>query len=263
MLTSLLLLSLAQAPTQVKLAAPGLSCVGLEPGLCDVYVERFATVLGREKGLVVTTGSDIARVLGFERQKQLLGCADTASSCMGELAGALGVDALLGGSLAKTGGGYVATLRVVRASDGQVLATASERHPDAAALEAWLDSEAAVLGERLRAAFGITEAPSRGGSLVRWVPAMAGGAAAVAGAVCFGLGKADAAALSGGTVPLEAIDSTAQRGAMLQPLGVALLAAGAAGIAASVLWVALGGDAPPVALVPHATGVTLSFGGTF
>lgn len=61
--------------------------------------EVLATHL-REHGLKVMTGRDIGAVLGLERQKQLLGCMDDSTSCSAELAGALGVGALVVGTVA-------------------------------------------------------------------------------------------------------------------------------------------------------------------
>src|SRR3954464_15436468 len=95
--------------------------------------------LTREGGFKVTTKNDVAQVLGIERQKQLLGCGDAQSSCLAELAGALGVDGILSGSLARIGSGFTVTLRVLRATDGSELATASVRVKNEEELQDWLD----------------------------------------------------------------------------------------------------------------------------
>ena len=239
----------------VKLAAPRATCVGLAPALCDVYLDHFVSMLSASGPVRITTAKDVAQLLGLERQKQLLGCADSDSSCTAELAGALGVDGLLTASLAKTGGGYLATLRVLRTRDGTVWTQASSRLASEEALQAWLDDTARAFAPRL--------APPAPG-LERWVPAIAGGACLVAGGGLFAWSKADAASLQGrdtGLTPAQLTEAAA-RGKVTQPLGLALLGAGAAGVAASLLWVALAPSAPAqVALVPTPGGAVLTVGG--
>ncbi len=75
----------------------------------------------------MTTKRDIEQILGLERQKALLGCSEGSTTCLAELSGALGVDAVFSGSLAKTGSSYTVTIRVVRAKDGAEVASISER----------------------------------------------------------------------------------------------------------------------------------------
>src|SRR4051794_4567099 len=108
MLSALLAAALLQA-APIRVAAPGFATVGIAPELANVYVERFATVLASTGTVKVTTSRDIAQVIGLERQRQLLGCADE-TSCLAELAGGLGVDAVLSGSLARTGSYITVTL---------------------------------------------------------------------------------------------------------------------------------------------------------
>jgi hypothetical protein len=51
--------------------------------------------------LKVVAGADLSALMGFEQQKQLLGCSD--SSCLAELGGALGVDYLLSVQVSEVG----------------------------------------------------------------------------------------------------------------------------------------------------------------
>lgn len=239
----------------LKLAAPGATCVGLAPALCEVYLEHFVAVLSASGRLRVTTAKDVAELLGLERQQQLLGCADSGTSCTAELAGALGVDGVLTASVAKTGASYLATLRVLRSRDGAAWAQASSRLASEEALQAWLDDTARAFERRL--------APAAPG-LERWVPGLAGGACLVAGVALFSWSKVDAASLqdqANGLAPGQLRDVVA-RGKVTQPLGLALMGAGAAGLAASLLWVALAPSAPAqVALVPAPGGAVLTVGG--
>lgn len=251
---NLVLLLLAAAP--VKLAVPGVACVGLEQGLCDVYLEHFVSMLSADGRVRATTSKDIAGMLGLERQKQLLGCSDSSGTCIAELAGALGVDGLLNASVARTDSGFLVNLRVLHARDGAVWVQATGRPSSDEALQSWLDEQATRFASQL--------AGEPEGRLVRWAPALAGGVVLVAGGALFGWSKADAGQLKDTTNALtpDQLSALAERGKVTQPLGVALMGVGAAGIAASLLWVALAPDAPAqVALVPTPGGAALTVGG--
>jgi hypothetical protein len=95
------------APVQVSSAEAAL--------FAEQLVQDFASL-----GLNVVSSRDLATLLGFERQKQLLGCNE--ESCLAELAGALGVDALLKGDIGKLGEGYALTLKVLNAHNASVVA---------------------------------------------------------------------------------------------------------------------------------------------
>src|SRR5579871_2182499 len=126
----------ALAATPVKLAAPGIQTVGIDAKLGDVYLQRIVT-LAKQPELKVITHNDIEQVIGLERQKQLFGCEN--SNCMAELAGALGADAVLYGSLAKTGTSITLNLRAVRALDGSELASTSVRGQSEDEIQDWID----------------------------------------------------------------------------------------------------------------------------
>src|SRR4051794_13436933 len=105
------LLTSALAAEPIKLAAPQLQAAGVEPAKAQFFSDYLAQQLAGT-GLRVTTRAEIAAVLGVERQRQLLACSD-GSECFAELAGALGVDAVVTGSVAKTEGGkYALTVKV-------------------------------------------------------------------------------------------------------------------------------------------------------
>ncbi len=252
---SLVVMLLAASP--VTLAAPGVTCVGMERSLCEVYLEHFVSVLSANGRVRVTTAKDVAQVLGLERQKQLLGCS-SAGSCIVELAGALGVEGLVSASIAKTESGFLVNLRVIRSGDGSAWVQATKAVPSEEALQAYLEGQAEAFEAQL------TSGTSGSPGLARWVPAIAGGACVVAGGVLFGWSKADAAALvdRGNALTPDQLASTAARGKVMQPLGIALMGVGAAGVAASLVWAGLAPAAPAqVALVPAPGGAVLSFGG--
>jgi hypothetical protein len=72
---------------------------GVQPQLAEMVTDAFVAAL-YERGVPTITMSDVEAALGFERQKQLLGCADE-KSCLAEIAGALGTDRIVSGSLTR------------------------------------------------------------------------------------------------------------------------------------------------------------------
>lgn len=120
-------LSAAPQTAPLKLAAPGLQAVDVDPKKAQFLNDLFAEQLGRKSDarIRVITQAEVAALIGFERQKELLGCSNDGSSCLAEISGALGVDALVVGNVAKFGESYAMTLRVIAAGDGHVLASAS------------------------------------------------------------------------------------------------------------------------------------------
>jgi hypothetical protein len=73
----------------------------------------------------VTGSKDVATVLGFERQKQLLGCGEESSSCMGEIAAALGADYLALATVGRVGPNYLVSCRVIDSATSRVVGRAS------------------------------------------------------------------------------------------------------------------------------------------
>ena len=130
MLASILLLALAQ-PAQSKvvtLAFPGLNGVNLAPGEVGLQVEVISQKFIAH-GVQVMTARDLTTVLGFERQKQLLGCAEN-HECVVEMTAALGADGVLVGDLGKLDGQYTFNLKVLSSATGKPLALHSARAAD-------------------------------------------------------------------------------------------------------------------------------------
>jgi hypothetical protein len=227
--SALVALVVAQAGP-VKVAAPSFSLVGLSPELGNVFQDRFVSRLASSE-LRVTTSRDIAQLLGLERQRQLLGCDAQSSQCLAELAGALGVDVVVSGNIAKSESGFIASVRALRTSDGQMIDAPSTRVEKEGELLDWLDRTAdGVRGkilEQLR--------PGSTTPFVRWIPGLVGGALLVGGTVCLLLSGVAYGELVG-PAPLSDISGTRARGETLMPLGFALVGVGAAGVVSSVLW---------------------------
>lgn len=233
MVQAVLLLSLLAAP---KVAVPSLGYVGLPDSEGDVYADYFADRLAKESGADVVTRSQVAQLLGFERQKQLMGCSD-GTSCTAELAGALGVDFIVTGSFAKLGTGFTVTLKLVDVRTATALASESERVANVDRLFEMLVTIAGRMGERL--------APKRKAGAPVWIAYAAAGALGAASLLTFIGAKTDAEALRSGTFMTSAqLQETARRGGLLQVVSGALLAGSSAALIAAIVWTVVAGRPP-------------------
>ncbi|MCI0573667.1 MAG: hypothetical protein L0Y66_23265 [Myxococcaceae bacterium] len=145
----------AEPPQTVRLASPGLSGVNISSEEADFFNDYFSQQLSQQGEIHVTTKTEVAALLGFERQKQLLGCADASASCLVEVSGALGVDGLVLGSVGRFGDRYGINLKIVDASTGQALAGFSDQVGDEQTLLDFLASSARELAVQLKQARGM------------------------------------------------------------------------------------------------------------
>ncbi|MBK7864199.1 MAG: hypothetical protein IPJ65_37505 [Archangiaceae bacterium] len=228
----------------IKVAVPGFTVSGLDAPQSEAWVDRFVTLLSADRAFAFTTSRDIAAVLGIERQRQLLGCSDSAASCLAELAGALGVDAILSGTIARSGASITVTLRALKASDGAQLAAVTTRVKDVEALQDWLDAQAAEIDRQLRAGFGLLPAApaaavsgGSGAKVVRWVPGILGVALGVTGGVLFGLSKGDASRLRNENLSSDQINRLAGEGRAFETVGLVSMAVAGVALVASIVWV--------------------------
>lgn len=250
----------AAAAERPRVAALDFNVIGLDPKLGGFYAEHLSVRL-QGLGLRVTTQRDLASVLSLERQKQLLGCADDQTSCMSELAGALGVDALASGQVAKIGKSFQVNVRVLRARDAEAVFVFSRLvKTEEDLLEALTDAGGEAAKRLLQGAGGAGPANGAGPSqppevgssasprplrVAPWVVVGAGAAALVAGAVFVGRVAAAQAQLR--AEPLaeftpEAARGLAQARTTEQWVGVACLALGAAAVGSGLAWNFLSDD---------------------
>jgi hypothetical protein len=85
---------------------------GVEEGLGRILTEIVTTETSGVAGVKVVGASDIETMLGFEQEKQLLGCEENIA-CMAEIGGALGVELLLVSDLGLVGETYVLNLKLI------------------------------------------------------------------------------------------------------------------------------------------------------
>jgi hypothetical protein len=101
----------------------------------------------------VVSGSDVAALMGLERQRQLLSCSD--SSCLAEIGGALGVNYLLTAEVAQVGGQWLVTLALLDVGRATSVARLTRRTPQESRL---VDESLIAVHEMMGGVFGSLEA---------------------------------------------------------------------------------------------------------
>ncbi len=153
------------AVTEIK-SVQGVA-VGTATILSDIVVSEVA-----RQGFDVISQSDISSMVGFEKQKKLLGCEETG--CLAEIGGALGVDYLVTGQVGQIGTRYRISLLVVDSRKARVAARAAnfcDQNEDALARAA--EATVAQLVKDIR-----TETAGGGAAVAAATPAAAKPAAA-------------------------------------------------------------------------------------
>jgi hypothetical protein len=120
-LTIVVAFGAAEPVAAIRIAVPDMQLTGdIDPSVGQTMTEVVVSESAALGGAAVIGASDIRALIGFEQQRQLLGCSD--ASCMAELTGALGVDLLLVSDLGKVGDSWVLNLKLVDARDAHVRA---------------------------------------------------------------------------------------------------------------------------------------------
>ncbi len=222
-----------------QLAAPDLSVVNLEANRAGVFTDHLAQQL-TQLGLTVVSSRQIGALLGQERQKQLLGCAETATDCMAELANALGSDAVVTGSIAKIDATFQVNISVISAKDGKPLSVLSSSENTEAGVLAVMSREAPRIAQEVFAKLRPGQRlvlPSPGVRRVSWIPAAAGAVLLAVGAGLTLSAHGDSDRLRGSGLAASSMftrteaQDLASAGQTKQTVGMAL---GAVGIAACV-----------------------------
>lgn len=240
-------------------ASPEWNAVNVKKELVTFYADALAEAL-RKQGLKVVTAQDIATLLGMERQKQLLGCDESSTSCMAELANALGCEATLVVNVARfDDGSFRGIAKLLGSRDGGVLSSVKlDSGSEKRFLDA-LEDSAEVLARPLLPKVG----PQKPGfSRFWWIPGALGAVGAGVGAALLVDARAQYDAIPGTASRLEA-EQLAEHGKGSQFVGGLALGVGAGLLVAGAvmaLWPA-SPVTPQVALTPG--GASLAVGGTF
>jgi hypothetical protein len=264
MLIPAALLAVVAGAAPLKLATVGFSQVGLSDAQAQFYADHLSTKLAEDPSVRVTTPKDMAAVIGVEKQRELLGCSDQSTSCMAELAGALGADGLVTGQVAKVGKSYQLNVKIIAADGSKTLFVHSSK---------LLSSEEEVIEEmntlapqalrRVRevlaggaaaaaasAPAAATEVSASSSSPSRWpklLPVFAGVILAGVGVVeCFVASDKYHQLHDTMNWPMLVSSGTAldvkNSGELSVTLGVTFLSVGVVAIAAGLLWYLLGGS---------------------
>jgi TolB-like protein len=92
----------ARGPKRTRVAVLDIRSLGTELHKAELLSEILLTEMTRAKRYDVIGRSDVAALLGLEKQKAMLGCAEDAA-CLAEIGGSLGVDFIIVGSLGRIG----------------------------------------------------------------------------------------------------------------------------------------------------------------
>lgn len=234
MLTMVSLMLLAAEPVKVSVGV--FRHVGYPAAVGDVYVGHLAALLSAQ-GLTVTTQADVEQLVGLERQRELLGCDETSINCAIELAGALGAEAIVTGSIAKTGEGFLVNVRFLSPKRTTPIASAVGRLATEPLLLAWLEEQARELTPQVEDAIDtIRDGARRPTSpLVKWLPVFVGTLSFIGGGISYGLSYGDRDIIVRSAAPLTET-AAISRGQLRQDLGVGLMIGGGICLVASLLW---------------------------
>lgn len=195
--------------------------------------EQILTELSNSGRFIVVGKSDIAALIGLERQKQLLGCGEDANSCLAELSGALGSPYVISGALARAGTKLRLDLKLVRADKGEVIGRQG-------AVIAGEDEVFAVVSSMVKAlaATGVVEKPSRAPQVVL---ISTGGAVAISGVVVLAVQASQGEVLRERIGGFDILEAEQRRNEIyrLRPIGSGLLIGGLVVAAGGLLWLAL------------------------
>ncbi|MBS2022441.1 MAG: PEGA domain-containing protein [Deltaproteobacteria bacterium] len=111
--------ALAAGETKVKIAVLDLQERGVDKQLAASATSLVASELQKLDVFRVISREDIRNMLQFEKDKQSLGC-EANEACLAEIGGALGVEYIVAGSLAKVGDTFVLSLQLNNVKTAQV-----------------------------------------------------------------------------------------------------------------------------------------------
>ncbi len=167
----------------------------------------------RGDGSVVVGADEIRAMIGFERQRQLLGCQESGS-CLAEIGGALGAERLLLGSLSRFGNKYVLDLKLLQAKSGKVLEEVHASFTDEGSIPETVDQSVPKLFGRRELA---PQAPSARDQPLAELDDEAGSPTPPARSHALALALFGAAAVSGGLAIFGAAHNASYQSLLTSP----------------------------------------------
>lgn len=123
-LAAMFVLLAAAAPARaddagkVRTLVMDLKSNGVEQDAVDTISGLIAVILDEDERLEVLSGADVKQLIALESQKQAMGCADD-SSCLADVAGALGAELVVFGAAGKLGTLYNLNLNLYDSRQGR------------------------------------------------------------------------------------------------------------------------------------------------
>ncbi|MBI5510887.1 MAG: hypothetical protein HY903_19170 [Deltaproteobacteria bacterium] len=137
---------------------------GIDAALLPTLTEVLTVEIDSLGMYKVVAGRDVQAMLGFEKQKDMLGCTDAA--CLAEIGGALGVDRIVVSQIGKVGNTYVVNIKIINIrmadTEGRVYETVKGEVD--ALIETIKKSVVKLLGSGSKAALTLGATANRGGS---------------------------------------------------------------------------------------------------
>ena len=130
MFSSVLVLSALLSSTTPKVLVLDLRALDVDASTASLINGVVASAAAAHKELAVTSADDVRQMLSLAAQKQAVGCDET--SCLSEIAGAIGARYVLHGNLGKLGGTVLVNLALF---DAQNAVAVDKRSLQAASLE--------------------------------------------------------------------------------------------------------------------------------
>jgi TolB-like protein len=128
-----LVVSLSAAEKPKMMVLEFTSSGGVEPEVAAALSEAVTSEVAQRGFFDVMSAKEVQTLLGVERRKQVLGCAEQ-SSCLTELAGALGARFVLSGSVSKLGDAYQLALQALDSNRAQSMGRSTRLAQDLATL---------------------------------------------------------------------------------------------------------------------------------
>ncbi len=150
MLTPTLLVAALLAADKPKLAVLDFQAQGVPAETAQALTTAATQELSRRGFFEIVTSEDIRTLLGVERQRQLMGCSDAATSCTAELAGAMGSRFVLSGNVTKLGNALQLSMQMLDTVKAQTVSRSVRLASDAPTLAGqlpWALAEATATPE--------------------------------------------------------------------------------------------------------------------